>query len=177
VLSRHRRRTLTAFALTAAVVLCAGPVFAGPPTDRLREFFARVNAILEDPATADRPLERVTTVRRLVAEIADMGSAAAAALGAEWATKSAAEREEFIALFAEVLERAYVGRLAGAVRAAGGVVLTYRDEVVAGDEASVVTALRGHGGHDLRSTTTARSSSVSCGRAPTPGSCDRCAPS
>ena len=137
--------------LTVAALLCASlPAHAGSPTDRLREFVARVNAILVDPATRDAPLERVVRVRHLVAEIADMSAAAAAALGPEWKARTRAEREEFTAAFAEVLERAYVGRLAGAVRAAGGMMITYVDEAVAGDEATVKTTLRGLGGHDLR---------------------------
>lgn len=131
-------------------MLACPPAFAGAPTDRLREFFARVNVILADPTTDDRPLERLARARRLVADVADMSGAAATALGPEWETRSAAEREEFVTLFGEVLERAYVGRLAGAVRAAGGIVTSYGDEVVSGDEARVRTALRGLGGHDLR---------------------------
>lgn len=143
-----RRRVTTLFFATALVLACS-PAHAGAPTDRLREFFAKVNAILADPGTEDRPLERVARVRRLVNDVADVPSAAARALGAEWERRTAAEREEFVAIFTELLERAYVGRLAGAVHAAGGVVMTYGDEVRTGDEAKVMTTLRGPG-HDLR---------------------------
>jgi phospholipid transport system substrate-binding protein len=149
VFSRHRQRVLTGFFLSALALCASSPAFAGPPTDRLREFFAKVNAILADPSTSDQPLERVVRVRRLVAEIADMPAAAAAALGSEWDARTLSERDEFITLFAEVLERAYVARLAGAVRTTGSVVMTYGDEVVTGNDARVMTALRGHG-PDLR---------------------------
>ncbi len=150
MLSPTRRRALTAVLATALGLLACPPAWAGPPTDRLRDFFAKVNAILADPTIEDQPLERVARVRRLVADVADMTAASAAALGPEWETKNPAERDEFTTLFAEVLERAYVGRLAGAVRATGGLTMTYRDEVLAGSEATVKTALRGRGGHDLR---------------------------
>jgi phospholipid transport system substrate-binding protein len=149
VLSPYRRCALTVVLATTLGLLACPPAWAGPPTDRLREFFATVQAVLADPSTEDRPLERVARVRRLVGEVADMSVASAAALGPEWETKSPAERDEFTTLFAEVLERAYVGRLAGAVRAAGGLQMTYSGETLAGSEATVTTALRGRGGHDL----------------------------
>jgi phospholipid transport system substrate-binding protein len=144
----RRFRKTTLFAATALVLACS-PAHAGAPTDRLREFFAKVNAILADPSTEDRPLERVVRVRRLVNDIADVQSAAARALGAEWDRRTAAERDEFVAIFTELLERAYVGRLAGAVGASGAVVMTYGDEVRSGDEATVTTSLRG-AAQDLR---------------------------
>jgi phospholipid transport system substrate-binding protein len=144
----RRLRLTTVFAATALVLACS-PAHAGAPTDRLREFFAKVSAILADPSTADRPLERVVRVRRLVNDIADVPSAAARALGAEWDRRTPAERDEFVAIFTELIERAYVGRLAGAVAASGGVVMTYGDEVQHGDDATVITSLRG-AAQDLR---------------------------
>src|SRR5438105_959151 len=104
----------------AFVLLGTAPATAGAPTERLRGFFTQANAVLADSSTEQQPLERVTRIRRLVAEIVDFPSAAAAALGPEWAARTAVEREEFVDLFAELLERAYVGRLAGAVRSTGG---------------------------------------------------------
>jgi phospholipid transport system substrate-binding protein len=149
VLTGVRQRPLTTFLFATALLVASPPAYAGAPTDRLREFFAKVNAILADPATEDRPLERVARVRRLVADVADMHAAAAAALGAEWERRTPAERDEFVGLFTELLERAYVGRLAGAVRSGGGVMMTYGDEEHEGEEAKVTTALRGVG-PDLR---------------------------
>jgi phospholipid transport system substrate-binding protein len=150
VLSPYRRGALTVVLAAALGLLACPSARAGPPTDRLREFFAKVHAVLADPTTEQRALERVARIRRLVGDIADMTAASAAALGPEWETKSPAERDEFITLFADVLERAYVGRLAGAVRGAGGLEMTYSGETLADSEATVTTALRGRGGHDLR---------------------------
>jgi ABC-type transporter MlaC component len=144
------RRVLTAVALSGAVFLVASPVFAGAPTERLRSLFAQVDAILADPATEGQPLERVVRVRRLIADVADIRAAAAAALGPEWERRTAAERDEFVTLFGDLIERAYVGRLAGAVRMTGGLEVRYSDEVVTGNEATVTTALSAGGGHDLR---------------------------
>ena len=148
MISRWGSRRLAAPALTATLVLLAWlPASAGPPTERLRGFFTKVNAVLADPTTEQQPLERVARIRQLVTEITDIPSAAVAALGSEWAARTAAEREEFTDLFAELLERAYVARLAGAVRVTGTVAMTYVDEAVQGDTARVTTALRGANGH------------------------------
>lgn len=143
-------RVLTGSILSLTLVLLACPhVLAGPPTDRLRDFFAEVNAVLADPTIQERPLEGVARVRRLVAELSDVSTAAAAALGVRWQVRTLAEREEFTDLFAELLERAYVGRLAGTARLSDGVQVLYLDEILAGDEATVATALDARHGRDV----------------------------
>jgi phospholipid transport system substrate-binding protein len=121
-------------------------VSAGGPTERLREFFVQVNAVLSDPATQGRPLERLEHIRRLVRELADMRGAAADALGAAWESRTTVEREEFVGLFAEVLERGYVARFAGAVRGNGQVAPVYTGEALRETEATVTTRLRSGGG-------------------------------
>jgi len=144
-----RARLLTRSVLAVVLVLLAcPPVVAGPATDRLRELFAAVDAVLVDPTVQEDPLEGVARIRRLVANLADVGSAAAAALGPQWQVRTLAEREEFTGLFAELLERAYVGRLAGTARVVDGVEVKYRDEIVGSDEATVATALGARDGGD-----------------------------
>ncbi len=143
-------RVLTGSVLGITLVLLACPhVLAGPPTDRLRDFLAEVNAVLADPMVQERPLEGVPRIRRLVAELSDVGAAAAAALGPQWRVRTRAEREEFTDLFAELLERAYVGQLAGTARLSDGMQVLYLDEILAGDEATVVTALDTRYGRDV----------------------------
>ncbi|MGH7354388.1 MAG: ABC transporter substrate-binding protein, partial [Candidatus Rokuibacteriota bacterium] len=116
------------------------PAFAGTPTDRLREFFGSVDAVLADSSVA--PLDKVARAKRLVTDIADVRGAATAAMGSAWHERTTAEREEFTQLFAELLERAYVGRLAGTVSAGSGVAMRWSGETVDGDEAIVTTGLR-----------------------------------
>ena len=110
-------RVLAAPVLAAILVLFAwAPASAGAPTDRLRDFFARVNAILADRTLEEQPLEKIARVRRLVTDVTDRYGAAASALGPEWKARTSTERTEFVTLFAALLERAYIGQLAGAVR-------------------------------------------------------------
>jgi phospholipid transport system substrate-binding protein len=149
VLFLRRGSIRTAGLTVALLVLACSPAFAGAPTERLRDFFGKVNGILADPATEGRPLERVARIRRLVNDVADMRGAAASALGPFWETRTPAERDEFTTLFAEMIERAYVGRLAGVARSGGGLAAVYLGEQVTGDAATVTTQLRGSG-HDLR---------------------------
>ena len=134
-------RAAPAVALTLAVALFGCPPAAAGPTERLRDFFAAVNAVLADPATENKPLERIARIRPLVAEMSDVNEAAAVALGREWQARSPVERDEFVTLFAELLERAYVGRLAGTASVSDGVRIVYRGEAIADDEATVQTAL------------------------------------
>ncbi len=138
----HGYRLLRAAPAAAlAFVLLGTPPASAGPTERLRDFFAAVNTVLADPETQDKPLERVARICRLVAEVAAVNEAAAVALGREWQARTPVEREEFVALFAELLERAYVGRLAGRGSVSNGVRIAYLGESVAGDEATVQTSL------------------------------------
>lgn len=150
VLHPKRPRALATFVLTVTLVLLVCPhVSAGPATDRLRDFFVAVNAVLADPAVQERPREAVPRIRRLVADLSDVGASTAAALGHEWQARTRAEQEELTDLFAEFLERAYVGRLGGTARLTGGVVVAYLHELLADDEAMVATALRAKDGRDV----------------------------
>jgi phospholipid transport system substrate-binding protein len=123
------------------------PALAGPPTDRLREFFGSVDVVLADSSVA--PLDKVARAKRLVTDIADVHGSASAAMGPAWEARTLAEREEFTSLFAELLERAYVGRLAGTVSASGGVTMRWLGETMDGDGATVTTGLRARDGRDV----------------------------
>ncbi len=143
------RFLLAAAGLTGLFWLAATPVFAGPATDRLREFFGTVNAVLVDPSIQSKPLEKVVRIKRLVTDVADVRGAAAAVLDREWQTRTPAEREEFSRLFAEFLERGMVARLAGTVSPVNGMIMTWRGETHAGDEARVTTMVESRDGRKI----------------------------
>jgi phospholipid transport system substrate-binding protein len=143
------RFLLAAAGLTGLFWLAATPVFAGPATDRLREFFGTVNGVLADPAIQSKPLEKVARIKRLVTDVADVRGAAAAALDSEWQARTLAEREEFTRLFAEFLERGMVARLAGTVSPVNGMIMTWRGETHAGDEARVTTMVESRDGRKI----------------------------
>jgi phospholipid transport system substrate-binding protein len=142
---RHAPPTrVLSLALLVGLLLAGGPASAGPPTDRLRELFTAVNGVLADSSA--EPLDKVARIKSLVTDIADVRGAAAAALDHEWQARSVAEREEFTRLFAELLERGFVARLAATVSPVNGMTMTYRGETRAGDEARVTTEVESRDG-------------------------------
>ena len=143
------RFLLASAGLVGLFFSAATPVHAGPATERMREFFGTVNTILNDPATRSRPLERVARVKRLVTDIADVRGAAAAALEHEWDVRTPAERDEFTRLFAELLERGLVARLAGTVNPVNGILMTWQGETRANDEARVATVVESRDGRKI----------------------------
>jgi phospholipid transport system substrate-binding protein len=111
------------------------PAWAGPPTDTLREYTEAVQKVLDDPAlnTTERRPERRAAVRKLAAEAFDVQETARRALGQHWQPRSPAEREEFVQLFADLLERTYIAK----IDLYGGERLRFTDERVDGDSAIV----------------------------------------
>jgi len=103
------------------VLTAASSVWAGAPTDALRDFFGGVNIVLTDPATEQQPFERLRLIRRHVNDAFDFREAAKLALGREWAARTRIEQNEFVAMFADLLERSFVWRVAGKASLGGGV--------------------------------------------------------
>src|SRR5436309_38488 len=98
--------------VVALVLLASSAAWAATPTDALREVFARAEAILTDPGTEDRPLDRLVAIRKLINDWLDFREAAALAFGRRWRTISPAEQHELTELVADMLERSYLSRLA-----------------------------------------------------------------
>ena len=105
--------------------------WAGPPTDQLRAYTDQVLKILEDPSLS-LP-DRRTAVRKVASEAFDVSETAKRALGQHWQQRTPAEREEFIHLFANLLEQTYISRISEY----GGERITYLAEQVDGDRAIV----------------------------------------
>jgi phospholipid transport system substrate-binding protein len=133
---RHRR-----FAAVAVVLglILVGTAVAGPPTDQLRTQIDRVVKTLEDPALQKegKVLERRKAVRKIAEEIFDFGETAKRSLARHWQTRSPAEREEFVGLFADLLERSYMSK----VELFNGERITYTGETIDGDLALVRTRI------------------------------------
>ena len=118
--------------------------WAGPPTDQLRDGVERVVKILRDPAlSGDTKLnERSAAVNKVADEIFDFGETAKRSLGQHWAQRTPAEREEFVRLFTELLQRTYISKVDQYNSE-----MTFQDDVVDGSQAVVrTTLLLGKGG-------------------------------
>lgn len=136
--------------LTLALGGGVGATGAGAPSDTLRDFFGAVNVVLRDPRTEEQPLEKLRAIRRHVDDVFDFREAAMLALGREWAARTAREQNEFVALFADLLERSFVWRVAGKASLGGGMRVDYLGETVNDDTATVQTAIAARDGSDLR---------------------------
>lgn len=124
--------------------------WAGAPTDAIRDFFGAANVVLTDPRTEDQPLERLRAIRRHVDDVFDFREAAMLALGREWTARTHVEQNEFVVLFADLLERSFVWRLASKASIDGGVKVQYVGETVAGDTAIVEADVAARDGNDLK---------------------------
>jgi phospholipid transport system substrate-binding protein len=130
---------LRAVAVAAAlmlVVLTAGrEAAAAEPTTQLRAQIERVLTLLGDPAlkAPARAKERRVAMRAIANDIFDFTETAKRALGRHWAARTHAEREQFVQLFADLLERSYISK----VELYGGETIQYTGDTVDGDQAAV----------------------------------------
>jgi len=121
-----------AFGLVAVAGVGA---WAGAPTDQLREYTEAVVKVLEDPTLKadDKKPERRAAVRKIATEVFDVQETARRALGPHWQQRSPQERQEFVQLFADLLEQTYISK----IDLFGGEKLKFTDEKVDGDNAVV----------------------------------------
>ncbi len=132
------RRVLLAFVL-ALTVAVAEPAVAGPPSDQLRSQIDRVLKMLDDPELKKegQALQRRKAVRQIADDIFDFGETAKRSLARHWQARTPAEREQFVALFADLLERSYISK----IELFNGERITFIGETIEGDLALVRTRI------------------------------------
>ena len=130
------RRSLVLVA-ALLLVLAASRTWAGPPTDELKARIDRVIRVLEEPELKKESKERRVAVRKIANEIFDFGETAKRSLARHWPPRTPTEREEFVTLFADLLERSYISK----IELYGGEKITYVGEAIDGDQATVRTKL------------------------------------
>jgi phospholipid transport system substrate-binding protein len=89
------------------------PAAAGAPGEQLNDGIQRVFAQLQDPAlkAPSKETERRVAVRRIAEELFDFEETAKRSLGRHWQDRSPEERQEFVRLFTELIDRAYLRRV------------------------------------------------------------------
>jgi phospholipid transport system substrate-binding protein len=118
--------------LLAVLLVAPGPsAWAGPATDQLRVYTDQVTKILQNPSMTLQ--ERREAIRHVAEQVFDVNETAQRALGQHWQQRTPAEREEFVKLFANLLEQTYISR----IDEYGGEKLTYVSEQVDGDRGVV----------------------------------------
>jgi len=130
------RPRLAPAVLAGALLAVAGSgAWAGAPSDQLHGRVDSVLKILEDSEFKkdSKTAARRAALRAIAVEIFDFREISQRSLGRHWQTRTPAEREEFVALFGDLLERTYVSRIEGY----SGERLVYAGEKVDGDQATV----------------------------------------
>ena len=143
-----RRWVIPAVALVVVLLLSADG-WAASPTEQLRGFFTAATRVLDGPEAQGRPEQQLSTIRAMVGGIFDFREAAQLSLGSDWNARTSAEREEFVRLFADFLERALILGIATRIQVADGVKVSYLGEAVDGALASVWTTIAIKSGLDL----------------------------
>ena len=126
------------FALPIACACLFPPTAsAGAPTDQLKAPVDRVIRILQDPKLKPDSMaaERRAAIRKEAESIFDFPETAKRALGHHWQSLGAAEQSEFVSLFTDLLERAYLGK----IERYSGEPITYTGDSIEGDLATVKT--------------------------------------
>jgi phospholipid transport system substrate-binding protein len=117
--------------------MVAGAAVASPvmgPREAVESAIVRVLSVIQDgevngKAVADRPAE----VRRIARELFDYDEMTRRTLSRHWSQRTADEQAEFVALFSDLLERSYVGR----IEAYAGEKITFVGESIDGTFATV----------------------------------------
>jgi phospholipid transport system substrate-binding protein len=130
---------LAGAALLALSSMTVRQAVAGPPSDQLRSQIDRVLKVLDDPELKKegQARERRTAVRKIADDIFDFGETAKRSLGRHWAARTPAEREEFVRLFADLLERSYISR----IEFYGGEKIQFTGDTIEGELATVRSKL------------------------------------
>jgi len=119
------------------VLLVTRGALAGPPTEQLQVKIDSVIKILSDPAlkAAGKTHERRRALRNISNDIFDWTEMAKRALGRHWHGRTEAERDKFVKLFRDVLERSYTST----IERYGGEKIVYVGDSIDGDQATVRT--------------------------------------
>ncbi len=124
-------KVLVAWLLLAA----ASPASVSSPTEVIEVAVRQVVRVVQDtglagPAAAERHREEI---REIVENLFDFPEMTRRCLGPHWADRTAQEREEFVHLFASILEHSYFGKIENF----SGEKMLYISETTDGDDATV----------------------------------------
>ncbi len=129
------------------VALVTSPGWAGPPTEQLRGSIDRVIKTLDNPALkgGGKAGERRGAVRKIANDIFDFAEIARRSLGRHWQGHTDKEHDEFVMLFADLLERSYISK----IELYGGEKILYTGERMDGDVATVGTKIMTKNGTEV----------------------------
>jgi phospholipid transport system substrate-binding protein len=101
------------FILLLLISAFAVPALGGEPTDQIKVTVDKIITILSDPElkVPEKDEERRKLIRRAADERFDWHEMARRTLARHWSKRTDQEREEFVPLFTDLLERTYMNRV------------------------------------------------------------------
>jgi phospholipid transport system substrate-binding protein len=124
------------FGLALQLLVGVSGAWGGPPTEIARQVIEKALKILQNPAYKGE--QRRQMVKRIVDPYFDYREMAKRTLGPVWRRLNAGQRDEFVRLFAELLEASYSDKIE---KYAQNVKIDYTSEILTGDYAEVRTVL------------------------------------
>jgi phospholipid transport system substrate-binding protein len=136
-----------ALATLVFLVCVTAPAFADAPAQELQSRVDRAVQVMNDPAVKGPAhlVERRARVRKIADEIFDFTEMGKRALSVHWQELAHADRERFVRLFSDLLDRAYFEK----IDAYNGEKVTYFTPRVDGSQATVPTRVVTEKGTDM----------------------------
>jgi len=133
------RRHILMWVLVGSLLLASHvmPVDAGEAMDKVHQTVDNVLTIVNNKAL--QPQDRHTQIRQAVLQRFGFEEMAQRSMGQHWRTLTPQQRQEFVELFTDLLERSYINRIAN--YKAGPQGIRYPKEDVTGDHAIVHTEI------------------------------------
>ncbi|MBI4610350.1 MAG: ABC transporter substrate-binding protein [Candidatus Rokubacteria bacterium] len=99
-------------ALAAWLLLAVGAASLPGPTEAVRGAVEQLRAVVQDSGPAGPAAEqRRQEIRRIATRLFDFPEMARRALARHWSSRTPQEREEFVRLFTDLLERSYLVKI------------------------------------------------------------------
>jgi phospholipid transport system substrate-binding protein len=113
----HKHKVLRSICtISTTIFLCgtlAQRVNAGVPAEQIQSAIEKVVSILKDPAlkTESKKKERLDQLRQVIYSKFDFAEMAKRSLGSQWQRRRPEEQQQFVKLFTEMIENAYMDNL------------------------------------------------------------------
>ena len=132
-------KRVSSWAAGALLLGAALTAHAGIPTDQVKGATDQVLKIILDPALKgpDKSSARRQQLRSVVDQVFDWQETGKRALARHWQPLKPEQRQEFSSLFADLVERSYVGK----IESYSGEKIVYVGDIIEGDQATVKTKL------------------------------------
>jgi len=142
-MTKHRVLVMCLVLMTGGVTLA----WAGEPTEKIKATTDKILGVVRDPALkgAAKEKERRTLIRKAVDERFDWNEMARRSLARHWEGRTEDEKREFVPLYADLVDRAYMSKVEGY----SGEKVKVEGETVDGDYATVTVRIMTQKGQEI----------------------------